>query len=194
MATCSNILAWKIPWTEEPDRLQSTGSQRVRHNWGTNTCFLAVILYAYFGVSLSCWRLSLKSGDHWSICKNEIMNHPCDWAFVFVLDSLMEGLHCWWSGGKPLFYLVKIFKKWKKVLKVSFPLTVITEYWLCAPCCTLHPWAYLTAVGFCLLCPHPYVALLPPPMVTTSLFSFSVSLLLYGFIHQFFYFIVLDST
>ena len=32
MATHSNILAWKIPWTEEPSRLQSMGSQRVRHN------------------------------------------------------------------------------------------------------------------------------------------------------------------
>ena len=29
MATHSSTLAWKIPWTEEPDRLQSTGSQRV---------------------------------------------------------------------------------------------------------------------------------------------------------------------
>ena len=32
MATQSSILAWKIPWTEEPGGLQSTGSQRVRHN------------------------------------------------------------------------------------------------------------------------------------------------------------------
>ena len=32
MATRSNILAWKIPWTQELGRLQSTGSQRVRHN------------------------------------------------------------------------------------------------------------------------------------------------------------------
>ena len=32
MATHSSILAWKIPWTEEPGGLQSTGSQRVRHN------------------------------------------------------------------------------------------------------------------------------------------------------------------
>ena len=29
--THSSILAWKIPWTEEPDGLQSMGSQRVRH-------------------------------------------------------------------------------------------------------------------------------------------------------------------
>ena len=33
MATHSSILAWKIPWTEDPDGLQSMGSQRVRHNW-----------------------------------------------------------------------------------------------------------------------------------------------------------------
>ena len=32
MATHSNTLAWKIPWTEEPGGLQSMGSQRVRHN------------------------------------------------------------------------------------------------------------------------------------------------------------------
>ena len=32
MATHSNILAWEIPWTEEPGGLQSAGSQRVRHN------------------------------------------------------------------------------------------------------------------------------------------------------------------
>ena len=32
MATHSSTLAWKIPWTEEPDRLQSMGSQRVGHN------------------------------------------------------------------------------------------------------------------------------------------------------------------
>ena len=32
MATHSNILAWRIPWMEEPGRLQSTGSQRVGHD------------------------------------------------------------------------------------------------------------------------------------------------------------------
>ena len=31
-ATHSSILAWKIPWTEEPGRLQSVGSQRARHD------------------------------------------------------------------------------------------------------------------------------------------------------------------
>ena len=35
IATHSSILAWRIPWTEEPGRLQSMGSQRVRHNRAT---------------------------------------------------------------------------------------------------------------------------------------------------------------
>ena len=33
MATHSSILAWRIPWTGEPGGLQSTGSQRVGHDW-----------------------------------------------------------------------------------------------------------------------------------------------------------------
>ena len=37
MATQSSLLAWRIPWTEKPGRLQSMGPQRVRHDWGTNT-------------------------------------------------------------------------------------------------------------------------------------------------------------
>ena len=32
MATHSSVLAWRIPWTEEPGGLQSIGSQRVRHD------------------------------------------------------------------------------------------------------------------------------------------------------------------
>ena len=36
MATHSSVLAWKIPWTEEPGRLQSLGWQRVGHDWATS--------------------------------------------------------------------------------------------------------------------------------------------------------------
>ena len=37
MATHSSILAWRIPWTEQPGGLQSMGSQRVRHDLVTDT-------------------------------------------------------------------------------------------------------------------------------------------------------------
>ena len=40
MATHSSILAWRIPWTEEPGKLQSLRLQRIGHDWVTNT-FLA---------------------------------------------------------------------------------------------------------------------------------------------------------
>ena len=35
-ATHSGTLAWKVPWTEKPGRLQSLGSQKVQHNWVTS--------------------------------------------------------------------------------------------------------------------------------------------------------------
>ena len=37
MANHSSILAWRISWTEEPDRLQSMGLQRAGQDWATNT-------------------------------------------------------------------------------------------------------------------------------------------------------------
>ena len=37
MATHSSILAWEIPWTEEPGGLQSMGSQRIRHDLATKS-------------------------------------------------------------------------------------------------------------------------------------------------------------
>ena len=42
MATHSSILAWKIPWTEEPGRLQSMGLQRVGHDWVASLHFTSL--------------------------------------------------------------------------------------------------------------------------------------------------------
>ena len=44
MATHSSILAWRIPWTEEHGGLQFMGSQRVEHNWVTNTLTFSSLL------------------------------------------------------------------------------------------------------------------------------------------------------
>ena len=43
MATHSSILAWRIPWTEEPGWLQSIGSQRVGHDWAAFTSLSSLI-------------------------------------------------------------------------------------------------------------------------------------------------------
>ena len=42
MATHPSILAWKISWTEEPDRLQSMGSQRVGHDLATKPTLFGI--------------------------------------------------------------------------------------------------------------------------------------------------------
>ena len=51
MATHSSILAWEIPWTEEPGGLHSMGSQRVRYDWVTNTLPFSFPLYFFI------WRI-----------------------------------------------------------------------------------------------------------------------------------------
>ena len=45
MAIHSSTLAWKIPWNEEPDRLQSMGSQRVGHDWATSLHFTVILIH-----------------------------------------------------------------------------------------------------------------------------------------------------
>ena len=52
MATHSVILAWKIPWTEEPGGLQSIGSQRVGHDWVTKPP-------PYVYMDIYWWRMHL---------------------------------------------------------------------------------------------------------------------------------------
>ena len=47
VATGSNILAWRIPWTEEPGRLQCMGWQRARHDWATNTIHAMSAYYIF---------------------------------------------------------------------------------------------------------------------------------------------------
>ena len=47
MATHSSSLAWRIPWTEEPGGLQSTGSQRVRHDRSDLACTQACLSSFY---------------------------------------------------------------------------------------------------------------------------------------------------
>ena len=58
MATHSSILAWKIPWTEEPGRLQSMGLQRVGHDWAT---FTLLLLYFRKPGTVFNWWTELKT-------------------------------------------------------------------------------------------------------------------------------------
>ena len=60
MATHSSILAWKIPWTEEPGRLQSMGSQEsdmtelLNHHQSIVSCFLCKYFLSFWGCFFVC--------------------------------------------------------------------------------------------------------------------------------------------
>ena len=58
MATHSSILAWKIPWTKEPGRLQSMGSRRVGQDWATSlslSIWLGAKMLRNFFLLISSW-------------------------------------------------------------------------------------------------------------------------------------------
>ena len=78
MATHSSTLAWKIPWMEEPGRLQSMGSQRVGHNR----------LHFHFSPKLSNRRCVPNSIEH--VCAQNAGTK------VFLVVPLVTALH--WKG------------------------------------------------------------------------------------------------
>ena len=70
MATYSSILAWRIPWTEEPSGLQSMGLQRVRHDWATNittTCWK--FCFGKVNLMVVCSRREEEQGDAFVVAK-----------------------------------------------------------------------------------------------------------------------------
>ena len=61
MATHSSILAWRIPWTEEPGRLQAIGSPRVGHDWATNALPLC-----HYNYSSKTFEKKSSFKHHWN--------------------------------------------------------------------------------------------------------------------------------
>ena len=74
MATYPSLLAWRTPWIGQPGRIQSLGSQRVGHDWATNTFTFKYLPYLrwkfleiFFSLSYSqpCPENTLKIHIHW---------------------------------------------------------------------------------------------------------------------------------
>ena len=86
MATYSNILAWRIPWMEEPGRLQSMGSQRVGHDWATSlslsTSKASADRFKKIGASYYHVRYSSSSNSKLALSRRKIVLR----------------LQMWWTG------------------------------------------------------------------------------------------------
>ena len=81
-ASHSNILAWRIPWTEEPGGLQSMGLQRVRHNWVTLSLSFMLMVCVYMSVSVD-W---LIPGRLQSSLYEQVLS-PLDLQYLPVLAN-----------------------------------------------------------------------------------------------------------
>ena len=64
MATHSSILAWRIPWTEEPGGLQSTGSQRVGYQSDFTFTFNPQLRLSALVFAIDCFLEFSKTCDH----------------------------------------------------------------------------------------------------------------------------------
>ena len=65
-ATHSSILAWKVPWMEEPGRLQSMGSRWVRHDWTTSLSFHTKV-YSKENIFIKAFVCTLDTCKHLKI-------------------------------------------------------------------------------------------------------------------------------
>ena len=110
MATHSSILAWRIPWTEEPGRLQSMGSQRVGRDWATERTL----------VSLGCSHTSSPSpaalcpvqgsGDQrsaWCLKGADLAymsswGSPCFLTIPILVWKVSSWLHVFWTPTKTI--------------------------------------------------------------------------------------------
>ena len=71
MATHSSIVAWRVPWTEEPGGLQSMGPKRVGHDWSGLACTYPYIYYLvkYFVSSMHFFPVEIQDdcSENWEL-------------------------------------------------------------------------------------------------------------------------------
>ena len=85
MATHSSILVWRIPWTEEPDRLQSMGSQRVGRDWRTNTF--------HFFITAKGYRLKSVKEKSARTDGRKAPNRPSSWPLPHRVGTALLSWH-----------------------------------------------------------------------------------------------------
>ena len=152
MATHSSVLAWRIPRTEEPGRLQPMGLLRVRHNWATSLSLFTFMHWRRNGNPLqySCLDNSMSRGT-WQAAVHEAakswiqspnLSLPTPYPLVTIslysikvtLFLSCRGVHLYLS-----FFLDSIYM-WYHVL-VFLCLTYFTQYgnlWVHPCCCRWH--------------------------------------------------------
>ena len=112
MATHPSILAWRIPWTEEPEGLWSTGLHRVRHDWSNLSCMhelsvlnIGISFATNYLCDLSCCihlkqRSSLESQSKRGWILILFTHIGTERRFVKWWNLIMQGRFPRWCSGK----------------------------------------------------------------------------------------------
>ena len=87
MAAHSSTLAWRIPWREEPGKLQSMGSQRVGHNWAVSLSLLR------FHMDFSIFKNLCKNMGFWQITLNLQISFGIDILTVLGFSIYKYGMY-----------------------------------------------------------------------------------------------------
>ena len=108
MTTHSSTLAWKIPWTEEPGRLQSLGSLGVGHDWATSLSLFTFLHWRRkwqptpvflpgesqgWGRLVGCRLWSHRVGHDWSDLAAAAAVHIC-WCYFLHSSCSLLPLQC----------------------------------------------------------------------------------------------------
>ena len=111
MATHSSTLAWKIPWTEEPGRLQSMGSWRVGHDWVTSLLLSCIGEENGNPLQCSCLENPKDGGAWWAAVYGVAQSWTrLKWLSSSSSSSLSKSL-CWlyFNAFERLFYYLTTF-------------------------------------------------------------------------------------
>ena len=106
MAPYSSTLAWKIPWMEEPGRLQSMGSLRVEHDWATSLSLFTPCIGEGNGNPLQCSCLeNPRDGGAWWAA---VFGVTQSWTRLKWLSSSSSNVRTYPSPSKQNFCLLTI--------------------------------------------------------------------------------------
>ena len=120
VAPHSTTLAWKIPWMEEPGRLQSMGSLRVGHDWATS------LFFSSLSFSLSC--VGERNGNPLQCsCLEDPRDGGAWWAAVYGVAQSWTRLK-WLSSSLAAASFVKTGRQWLPQIRWQLKKPTIVSY------------------------------------------------------------------
>ena len=149
MATCSSTLAWRIPCTEEPGGLQSTGSQRVGHSWARVHTWPAMATSRSPSVTVSVFRETYSSNFYQQLLVWPLLELWTKWSHSsFVSGPFHSVMRCLWDSPCSRVRHLFLFHCWQVFSCVNTPQFIYPLH--CQSTCGQFPAFSLCNLSCCL--------------------------------------------